>query len=108
MAPNSPEYDRTYWKQHSDQFRDALLKSRYGITRAEYEALLEGQSYKCLICGGGPGGNRKRFSVDHDHGCCSGRRSCGKCIRGLLCFNCNANLGYLEKHYDALITYLRK
>jgi hypothetical protein len=28
--------------------------------------------------------------VDHDHACCQKKnRSCGKCIRGLLCHTCN-------------------
>jgi hypothetical protein len=33
------------------------------------------------------------FHVDHDHACCPGTRSCGKCIRGMLCNRCNTGLG---------------
>lgn len=34
--------------------------------------------------------------VDHDHSCCPGQFSCGNCIRGLLCFNCNTGAGMLN------------
>jgi len=35
---------------------------------------------------------------DHDHVCCSGKKSCGKCLRGLLCHGCNTKLGALENN----------
>jgi hypothetical protein len=33
--------------------------------------------------------------VDHDHRCCPGAHSCGKCVKGLLCEGCNIASGWL-------------
>jgi Recombination endonuclease VII len=48
----------------------------------------------CQITNPGP----KGWCVDHDHTCCPYglRQGCKKCIRGLLCNNCNRGLGYFQ------------
>jgi len=47
-----------------------------------------------------PGAGRAALlAVDHDHNCCAGAHSCGKCVRGLICGNCNTALGLA--HNDA-------
>lgn len=80
-----------------DKNRDYFLKKTYGLTWANYEELLRSQGGCCAICGSPtPGKGRKRFDVDHDHRCCPGGKSCGKCIRGLLCLGCNAGIGNLK------------
>lgn len=44
----------------------------------------------CEICG-----SLERMAIDHDHDCCpKAATSCGKCIRGALCGNCNNMLGH--------------
>jgi hypothetical protein len=57
---------------------------------------------RCALCrrtfytgknhGVGSGG----LAVDHDHNCCQTGKSCGKCVRGLLCSTCNRSLGHAE------------
>jgi hypothetical protein len=47
----------------------------------------------CHGCGGHePIGNRG-WMVDHDHACCPGPYTCGRCVRGVLCGRCNTVLG---------------
>lgn len=74
--------------------RKSLLKHLYRMSPEEYEAKLAGQVGVCAVCARPPGA--KHLSVDHDHGCCPGGRSCGSCVRGLLCTPCNMALGVLE------------
>jgi hypothetical protein len=65
----------------------------YGITRREFEWLLECQGGGCALCGGSETNPRTPWlSVDHDHSCCGESRACSKCIRGLLCDRCNNRL----------------
>lgn len=66
------------------------LKWKFGVTEDQYRELLAKQGGRCAICLKKPG--KYRLSVDHDHSCCPGARSCGRCIRGLLCGNCNLKL----------------
>lgn len=66
------------------------LKS-YNLTSDEYEALVEKQQGRCAACGQ----ECNSFHIDHDHKCCAAsKQSCGKCIRGLLCSDCNRMLGF--------------
>jgi hypothetical protein len=44
----------------------------------------------------GRGSGATGFVIDHDHNCCHGGASCGKCIRGILCSACNLSLGHVE------------
>ena len=70
-----------------------VLKYRFGLTPELFIKRIKKQHGKCKLCKEKP----KKFVVDHNHSCCPGRRSCGKCIRGLLCIPCNAMLGQLDR-----------
>ncbi len=67
-------------------------RARYGITQEQYDALLAKQGGACAICRRtNPSG--RDLAVDHDHACCPGAKSCGKCVRSLLCSRCNIGIG---------------
>lgn len=68
--------------------REAMLRSKYGITSSVYLDLALGQNNKCKICGHMPDPVGKPLSVDHCH--VTGR------IRGLLCQPCNTGLGLFK------------
>jgi Recombination endonuclease VII. len=58
----------------------------------------------CDICGANILGQtrhagmaeRSDLCVDHDHSCCPGSTSCGKCVRGFLCTHCNKGIGHFS------------
>jgi hypothetical protein len=90
--------------------RTQTLK-KYNLTLEDYHNLLQSQDFSCKICKQKDSTFRKRLSVDHDHSCCPGEGSCGKCIRGLLCHHCNAALGNAKDNVETLqkmIDYLKK
>lgn len=88
--------------------RSRDVAKRYGITAARYVELLEAQGHVCAVCRE-MSASGCALAVDHDHSCCPGARSCGNCIRGLLCTNCNMGVGYFKNdiaRLQAAITYL--
>ena len=74
-------------------FRYLALRP-YGMTLDQYDALHAAQSGRCAICAG-VNANGNWLAVDHDHSCCPTKgTSCGRCIRALLCGNCNLMIGH--------------
>ena len=98
MAQDLVQKARKWRADHPDYERSVKIK-RYGITLDIYEKMVEERGGRCDICGKVP---EKRLHVDHDHSCCPGRRSCGKCIRGLLCSRCNLALGGFDDSIELL------
>jgi hypothetical protein len=82
------------------------LWSNYRLRPDGYQEKLSGQGGVCAICGTADPGGDRRFHVDHDHSCCPGSKSCGKCVRGLLCRNCNFALGFFGDDPDVLVAAL--
>lgn len=95
-------YVRDYYKKNRHKQRAANIKSKYGITIADYDTMLAKQGYGCAICGAKkPGGKQKAFYIDHDH-------QTGE-VRGLLWNRCNHGLGLFRDGTELLynaISYL--
>jgi hypothetical protein len=92
----------------TDAAKDNLLMVFYKMTREEYNYLLKQQGDVCGICKS-PKYEYRNLAVDHDHHCCPGEKSCGQCVRGILCSNCNCGLGSLKENKNLLrsaINYL--
>lgn len=113
--PSSPEQAREYRQnlktrlgpeKYTEYLRVRNLWSNYKVSLIRFEDLKSKQNNKCP-CG-------RNFSkevpphVDHGHSCCPGRKSCGECVRGLLCGRCNLVLGILEEDCNLLPDYLKK
>lgn len=69
-------------------------KREYNLDRERFWEMYNAQGGCCPTCREAVA--EPDINVDHDHRCCPGRTSCGKCIRGLLCRNCNVALGQIK------------
>lgn len=71
--------------------------NRHKISEEQFNQLLLEQNGLCAICE-----LKIPNCIDHDHACCPGSRSCGKCVRGLLCQECNKAIGLLHDSVSRL------
>ena len=79
--------------------RNNTLRSNYGITQSDYDALLTQQGGCCAICKSTSSGGRwSTFHVDHDH-------VTGK-VRGLLCHHCNVTLGRMGDNLEGVMKFV--
>lgn len=62
------------------------IRSLYGVSKGDYEVMLEVQGHACAICALPFG--RRRGSIDHCH-------ETGQ-VRGVLCDNCNLGIGLFQ------------
>lgn len=97
VASWQSNYQKKKREEDEDYWVSRRLKYNYKLTMEDFEAMMTAQGGRCAICKRTPeeSANRrhKRLVVDHDHACCPGMKSCGKCVRGLLCYSCNSALG---------------
>ncbi len=100
------EKNRRYYAANRDKqlkWNQAANLRRYGMTVADYDAMLAKQSGKCAICGRDQKHSlHTRLFVDHDHDT--------GVVRGLLCYRCNSALGQLGDNIEGVlraVDYLR-
>lgn len=106
---DNPEKKRARSRQYKATRRYHLhLKSRFGITQADYDAMVAAQGNLCAICGQPPKGKRPKLYVDHCH---KAEQAGTMKIRQLLCQSCNIGLGAFRDDPDLLqaaIAYLAR
>lgn len=94
-----------------DRKKDADLRRNYNISLDQYDKMLARQGGGCAVCGATEAENGRSLAVDHDHACCPDtKKSCGKCVRGLLCNNCNRCIGWAKDdiaRLERMADYLR-
>ena len=86
-------------KRKNKQIRHNWKKHK--ISEDHYNSLLSIHNGTCHSCK-----YNKATNIDHDHECCQGGYSCGKCVRGVLCHQCNSALGLLKDNRDNILGLL--
>jgi Recombination endonuclease VII len=76
---------KLYRQENPEAYRNAVLKSMYGLTLEEYNKMYIDQKGLCKMCGKVP---KKTLVVDHNH-------QTGE-IRGLLCHGCNRAIAIFD------------
>jgi|SRR5271166_143719 len=103
---NKAKYRADNKEKIAESYRIHILKKEYGMSKEDYDDMLEGQGGVCAICKQVCSTGRA-LAVDHDH-------QTG-IVRALLCRDCNIALGlmkdkpallrtaanYLERHMSA-------
>lgn len=98
VRANVAKWQRDNNYRHNEKTKSYLLRSKYGLTRDDLNAIIEAQGGRCLICNQ----QTEKLRVDHCH-------VTGK-VRGLLCHGCNTGIGLLGEEPDRLeaaAAYLR-
>lgn len=113
---------KRYGNEEYEYIREYHLNKKYKLTSAKY---VEMAKDGCEICGK-HALPYKKLHVDHDHKCCpvtydeEGRsgwfKTCGLCVRGIVCDKCNQAIGRYERgimrddypNKDKIILYVAK
>lgn len=84
--------------------RATSMWANYKMTLQDYDNLLANQNGLCAFngCDTTEELNGGFLAIDHDHNCCE-KKSCGKCVRGLLCSAHNSMLGFAHDRIKELL-----
>lgn len=103
--------ERSKTEKRQRQSKNYRLTTMFKMTLEEFESKIQVQDGKCAICEDILVGGRNGASVDHDHACCPGKKSCGRCLRDILCGCCNKTLGLARDDIGRLlacVSYLKR
>lgn len=94
MPYKNPDHARLYrrLREASGEFSGLERARRYNIPIDRLREMLAAgcAAQNIGTCDG-------ELQIDHNHKCCNERRkSCGKCVRGVLCRRHNTALGHIE------------
>lgn len=110
-TPEVRKYNREREKERrSDPVKNKAILERlksklYRMTPEQYRDRIASQENRCLICGiefTFEGRTGSSPAVDHDHKCCPNSKTCGQCVRGILCNCCNHGLGHFKDNIASL------
>lgn len=93
-GPRCASHHRKVRRERRSVSWERRIWETYKMTPERYWSIYEAQGRHCAFCP--RNGKTKRLAIDHDHSCCSGATSCGRCVRGLLCTTCNNFLGHIR------------
>lgn len=88
------EYKKKMYPRYAESNKLGAIRRKYGLTPEQYEDMIKDG---CNVCGSHDG-----IAIDHDHSCCPGTSTCGKCIRGTLCRRCNTAEGMFKDSPELL------
>jgi hypothetical protein len=96
-------YQIEYRAMHREKFAQQERERKFGLSLADYSALVASQDNKCAICNCAETATRngkvKALAVDHDH-------ATGK-VRGLLCVACNTGIGKFRDSRDLMLSAIK-
>lgn len=96
-------YQAAYREKNREQLSAKERERTFGLTLAEYSAMVAAQDNKCAICDCGEtqtrNGKVKALAVDHNH-------ETGE-IRGLLCADCNQAIGKMKENRGILLAAIK-
>lgn len=95
----NPEKVRAWRAKHKGRQTEIYRLWKFGITPAEYSALLARHEGRCGICLTTVPGGKGSWHLDHDHAFDAKDK---RGHRGLLCSSCNRALGYFKDKLSVL------